>query len=42
MMTVLAFSALVGLAYFVWSRNAEPNQSLDDPLSSWPERSRLK
>jgi hypothetical protein len=42
-MMVIAFSALIGLAYFVWTSNA-PNRhvSADDPLSSWPQQSRLK
>jgi hypothetical protein len=40
MMTVLAFSALAWLAYFVWNSNAEA--CADDPLTSWPQQSRLK
>jgi hypothetical protein len=44
MMTVLAFSALLGLAYFVWNSNAESKDrvSADDPLTRWPQRSRLE
>jgi hypothetical protein len=42
MMTVLAFSILVGLAYFVWNSHAEMNERSDDPLTDWPQWSRLK
>jgi hypothetical protein len=44
MMTLLAFSALVGLAYFVWNSTAGTTEHLseDDPLSAWPQQSRLR